>query len=298
MKKIKNFKQKAIAGVLAVAMLLAFAGCSSDKGGDSQKSVSDIMKTAQENLKDVESISYDMTMEMAMSSEDGEFALNVKGTADQMVDPMKINMDMTMGMDELGEIETKMYIVEEADGSLVTYTGVTGVDGELSWVKQTVLDEYAVAQYNMTDSFELYMESAENFEAKGSETVAGKKATRYDGTISEEAMSKVMKNSGAFEQFGATGMTEEDINTMVSELGKMPISIWISDDDTIPVKYEMDMTEVMKNLMQSMMEGVEDTETANFSFDKMLISVTVNGYDTVEDFEIPAEALSATEIAA
>ena len=296
MKRNKAFVHKILAGVVAAAMLFAFAGCSDNNSeNNDKKSVEDIMKTAQENMNNAQSLSYDMTMDMSMSISDQSVDITMTGTAQQIVDPMKLKMDMTMDMGELGSVDTQTYMAQENDKYYV-YSGMDDGTGSVAWIKQEVPDAEELMQYNVSESYDLYFTSSGEFKEAGTETIEGKEATRYDGKISQEDMAEVIKASGTLDQFTALGVSEEDLNAMVNELGDMPISIWITNDDTFPVKYEMDMTEVMKNLMGSVLSGVEGSDELGFDISKVFLSMTVTGYNNVEDFEIPQEALSAEEL--
>lgn len=293
MEKRTKWYHRAAAAGLAVTMALSLAACGGKgndpaAGGDvSGMSVEEIVKKSQENLAAASSLSYDMAMDMEMSAQGQTIAMTMNGVADHIVDPMQMKMDMSIDMGELGSAKTEMYMMDE-DGQYVLYTGVDDGTGTLTWQKQTVADASAMEQYDAKASFDLYVSSAEDFQENGTETVGTVEATRYDGVIGKDAMSEVLQASGALSQMSALGMSATDVDALADSLGDLPLSLWISTADTMPVKYELDMTEMMRALMQGM-----GSETAQVEIGKMQMSMTVRNINGVESIEVPAEALAA-----
>ena len=79
---------------------------------------------------------------------------------------------------------------------------------------------------------------------------------------------------------------------MLASLSGIPITIWINDAG-LPVKYVFDMTSMMTELLQNS----ADSEDADVSVDKFVMSMEVLGYNSVEAITVPQEVLdSATEI--
>lgn len=293
MEKRTNWCHRAAAVGLALTMALSLAACGEKGnepagGGDiSGMSVEEIVKKSQENLAAASSLSYDMAMDMEMSAQGQTIAMAMNGVADHIVDPMQMKMDMSIDMGELGSAKSEMYMMEE-DGQYVLYTGMDDGTGTMTWQKQTVADASAMEQYDAKASFDLYVSSAENFQESGTETVGTVEAMRYDGVIGKDALSEVLQASGALSQMSALGMSTEDVDALADSLGDLPISLWISTADTTPVKYELDMTEMMSALMQGM-----GSETAQVEIGKMQMSMTVRNINSVESIEVPAEALAA-----
>ena len=78
---------------------------------------------------------------------------------------------------------------------------------------------------------------------------------------------------------------------MLDGIGELPINLWIDEATLYPVKYEMDMTEVMNTLMTNMVASMgEQAEGLTMSIPKMVISMTCKNFNAATDFEIPEEA--------
>ena len=75
----------------------------------------------------------------------------------------------------------------------------------------------------------------------------------------------------------------------------IPMSIWISNESGYPVKYDMDMTQMMQVIMDSIVaqlageEGAE--EIPEIKIDNISMTMTFSDFNNAEDFEIPAEVL-------
>ena len=292
--KVKG-KRAAIAAVLAVLMVCL---CACGNKQDNTEDIGKIMETAQKNLNAAESLSYDMLMSMDISSPDlGEqsIKLDMNSKIDAILSPMKMKMDMNMSMAQLGEMKATMYVVEE-DGIFTAYTGTDVGSGSLIWGKQTVDGTEILNQYDAGKSADIYISNAENFKKIGEDTVNGKAATKYEGTISGESLSAVLNNTGVIDQYAALGLDEEAAKDILGELGSMQIGIWISDEDTIPVKFEMDMTSLLNTMMSKLLAADDETGGVAITINKTVITMTISNVNAVSDFEVPAEALEAQEI--
>lgn len=290
----KTWTRRATAAILALAMAAGLTACGGkDAGGSTAgQSIEDILKTAQANMAEIKSMSYDMVMSMEMAANDQKLSISTNGKVDQIIDPVSMKMDMNVDMGELGNMNTIMYIAQDGD-KYTLYTGIDAGDGNLTWQKQEVADISSLQQMDARETFDLYLTSAESFQENGTETIAGAEATRYDGTISEEDLSKVLEASGVMNQFASLGISGEKLDTMLTDLGDLPISLWISKADQIPVKYEMDMSAIMQSLMSKMMDSMGAGEDDKLEVSNVLVSMTVSNVNGLNSIEIPAEALNA-----
>ena len=292
MKHTRSWTKRAAAAVLALTMAAGLTACGSKDGGSTGQSSEDILKTAQENMADIKSMSYDMTMSMDMASGGESLKIATNGKVDQIIDPITMKMDMNVDMGEIGNMNTTMYVAQDGEKYML-YTGIDSGDGNLVWQKQEVADTSAFEQMDARESFDLYLSSAESFQENGAEKIADRDATRYDGVISEADLAKVMEASGVLSQFASLGISGDQLDTMLTGLGDLPISLWIAKEDLIPVKYEMDMTAIMQSLMTKMMDSMGAGEENKLDVSNVLVSMTVSNINAVDSIEIPAEALNA-----
>lgn len=279
---------KTLAGAVVLALSLALCAC----GGSS--SPEDALTRAQAAFADVKSMHYTIDMDMGFSADGESMEMNTTAEADCIVDPIMMDMDMTMDMMGLFDMDLKMYVVQ--DGSSYTmYTGMDNGDGTMSWSKDTLDDLGDIAQYNGKASMDIYLENGSNFKEIGAEDVDGVSAVRYDGVISQDSLKSVMDTSGVLEQYESLGL--EGMEDLLDEMGDLPVSIWLDPDSDLPVKYEMDMTQMMQNMMNKLLAEEEETADIGFTVDKCVISMVCSDYNTVSNIEIPEEALNADSYA-
>lgn len=298
--KGKELRKFLALGLSLVMVLTLLAGC----GSSGQKSAEDLspqdaITQAMENLDNVKSMTYDMDMDMdfgmAMGDQELEsLQIKTSAEADYILDPvtMKINMNMDMGDGE--SLDMISYLQKDGD-AYVMYTGTENEDGTIEWSRSEMTDLPDVEQYKAADSMKLYMSNGENFTENGTEKVNGMDAVRYDGIIKGEDLQEVMDTSGMSEQMAALNIGSAE--TLFSEAGDMPISIWIDKEQLLPVKYEMDMSAIMQSIMEkalaSQLEGLEGADAIKITVNKVLIAMDVKNYNQIDSIEIPAEALEA-----
>lgn len=282
---MKKKKTKWMALGLALVMLISLTAC----GGGS--STEDVMKAAQEALNEVTSMRYDMSMDMTLSAGGQTIESNTSGVIAYNAEPLAMEMKMTMDMGAQGQFDVFMYVSQE-DDNLVMYMS----DGT-NWGKQTLADAAQLEQYNAQDSMGIYLENIDSFQEAGTEQVNGSDAIKYEGVIANDALNEVMAASGMEEQLAQYGLTEEEAAAIYQDLGDLPVAIWIAKESNLPVKYEMDMTAMMQNIMTKMFENMDvATEDMDFTVDNMFISMTLYDFNNVGEIEIPEEAKAAPEM--
>lgn len=285
---MKKQLSKLLAAAMVLAMALALAACSG--GSDSAE---DILTRAQTAFDGIKSMHYTIDMEMAFSA-DGETAeMNTTAEADCIVEPLAMDMDMTMDMMGMFDMNMKIYMIQDGD-SYTMYAGIDEGDGTFTWTKESMDDLGSIAQYDGKASMDIYLENISNFKEAGTEDVNGVSAVRYDGVISEDSLEAVMEASGVLEQYEAMGL--EGMEDMFSGMGDLPVSIWIDPDTDLPVKYEMDMTTMMQSMMNKLMAESDGDEDLGLSVDKCVIVMVCSDYNGISNIEVPQEALDAVSV--
>jgi len=282
--KMKLTKLFAAGTVLALALALAACGGSGD---DSPEAV---LTRAQEAMEDITSMHYTLDMDIGMTAEGQSFDITSTGEADCITEPMMLDMDLNMSMAGLLDMDMKMYLTQGGD-DYVVYTGIGDDEGGMTWTKETMSDLSALAQYNGQASMELYLENGTDFQKVGTEEINGASATRYDGVITQESLEAVMDASGVMDQFSALGL--EGMEDLYSEMGNLPVSIWIDDQSDLPVKYEMDMTEMMQNMINKLLASEEETAGMEMSIDRCTMVMVCSDFNSIDAIQIPQEALDA-----
>lgn len=276
-------ERKLLALLLVFCMVFALAAC-----GNKDMSDADVMKQATENMNALKSMTAETSMEMVFSMGEDSMTMTSEMTQKVINDPisMEIVMNMVMGFGgETQEMESTVYA--EADGdNLITYTQMEG-----DWYKMTQPGLEALEEYDTTKAMSTYLEAIQNFKKTGTEDVAGVKADKYEGVITEDYFQTVLEESGLDEQFGFDGEDSATLKELFEGIGEMPITIWIDGEKLLPVKYYFDMTNMMSALMKNM-----GTDEEGLAIDKVILSMVLTGFDNVDAIDIPQEAREAEEL--
>lgn len=295
MKKTK----RALAALSALTLTLSLTACgggqqSTGDSGTDAMTPAERVAAAEEKMSALTSLSIDMAqdigMSFAMADQSQELNMSTKMQMDVIQEPLKAKGTMQIDMgEELGGVQdVELYIMTEDDTANV-YMQMNG-----QWIKQSVT-EAELGQYDAADSLELYLDSAADFAEAGTEQVGGADATKFTGVIKGDKLYDVIEESGVLSSLGQTGtdVSEDELKAMLSELGDLPMSVWINADG-YPVQCEMDMSQMIDSILQKAleMEGAAD-QGMTMTVSKAAMSLTCSNFDAVEDFELPAEAQNA-----
>ena len=296
MKKTK----RALAALSALTLTLSLTACgggqqSTGDSGTDAMTPTERVAAAEEKMSALTSLSIDMTqdigMSFAMADQSQELNMSTKMQMDVIQEPLKAKGTMQIDMgEELGGVQdVELYIMSEDDAANL-YMQMGG-----QWIKQSVT-EAELGQYDAAESLELYLDSAADFAEAGTEQIGGADATKFTGVIKGDKLYDVIEESGVLSSLGQTGtdVSEDTIKSMLSELGDLPMSVWINADG-YPVQYEMDMSQMIDSIVQNALEaeGAAD-QGMTMTVSKAAMSLTCSNFNAVEDFELPAEAQNAT----
>lgn len=275
-------------GVCAIAAvsILTMASCGENTD------VEAILAEAQKQSQAVKSMDYTLSMDMEMESGGQTVKMTMTGDASCFSDPMKLKMTMNMDMGELGSQAVDVY-AEEADGKFVTYSGVSG-----NWVKQEV---DSLQQYDGMSNMKIYLDNADSVKMDGEEELQSGTAYKLSGVITGDSIEEVINASGIMDSMtGQLGAEYgEMLKSMYSDMGDLPMTIWVSKKDNYPVKYKMDMTEMMSQMMNKLMEQMGDeAQGVTIDVNKMVMEMEMKNVNAATDFEIPEEARNASLLGA
>lgn len=283
--------RKMFAAAIAAVMTISAAGCGSTPVMETAE-VEELLTLSQETMASVESMAAEMTMEMDMSMGDETMETTTVANILTKQNPLLMQMDMSVVMEDGSEAQQMVMYAEEVDGKLQTY--VSSAD---TWYGQT-MELGELGQYDAEANMELYLNNIESFTATAEEEINGTKTTKIEGIITGEAMEKAITESGMADSAASMGVTEAQLQEMYADLGDLPITLWI-DGEGYVLKYEMDMTEMMQKIMQKAMEAVGGAETElSVKIEKTSISMVCSDFNNVGEIIIPDEAKTAAFLTA
>lgn len=266
---------------LGILLAVSMTAC-----GGTEEAAGDI-PTALEKINAIKSLDATMVMEMDMSIMDQTMETETTMNMSCFNDPMKLKADMTMDMGQLGSMNMSMYAAMDGDNYTVyLYDGT-------AWTTQAA-DVSALQQYDAQESMNLYLESADDYTQDGTEEINGSTANKFTGVIRGDALEEVLAASGATSSLESS-VGDLDLADLYSDLGDLPVTVWVDQESGYPVRYAMDMTEMMQGIMEKAMaaSGSETDTSAMVTMDKVTMVMDCFNFDNAADFEIPEEALTA-----
>lgn len=284
-------KKRTLAAAMALALALGLTACSSSTSS-ADETPEEVLTKAQAAMDEIQSMGYDMTMNMVMEADVLDEALEVTTTtsAEAILDPMSMKAEMEIDMGELGgSTHMQLYVVEQ-DGSYLVATGTVGEDGTTAWDTSTLDSLSGLEQLDGKASMDVYLSSAQSFTKGATETVSGVEATRYDGVIAGSDLEEVLNASGTLEQLNSMGLG--DVSDMLTGLADLPISIWIATDTYYPVQYEMDMAAMMQAMLEKSLGSSEEADLG-MTVSQMTISMTMRDFNNISEIQLPSEVLGS-----
>lgn len=281
---MKNLK-KAIALLLALAMVMCLAAC-----GSFEKK----MAKSAAKMSRLDSIHMDvelaLDMGLSIMGETMDMDASVKAGIDMNTEPLAMLIDMNVGAMGFSE-RAQVYMADEG-GQLVAYGSD---DGGETWERREVEAELTVNGLNTKDSLVLLSKWAESFEEAGQEQINGSTATKYTGELTAEDVKEAMELSGV-EEAMESGL-KTDFEDMLDSAEMMPVSIWIDNKSSMVVRMEVDMTAAMQGVLTEAMEqvgggvldgsGLEDIPM-EMDIRTALVSIEYSQFDKVGTIEPPA----------
>lgn len=296
-------KKKLLVLMMAAVLAMSVTACGENASTDSADGVAqnteaaveeiDPYEAALENMNAVTNMDAQMVMEMdmAIGAGDETQSMETVTTMDMVYfsDPVRMKIDMTMEMGELGSVTQNVYAEIAEDNSTYTMYLYDGSD----WMAQSV-GLADVEQFDARGNMIANMDSSYNYTAAGTEQIDGANAYKYTGKITGDALNETMLSSGALDSLSSLGMDESQLESMMTDLGEISVTMWIDEATLYPVKYEMDMTAAMDKLVSNIMEAMGDQAAGmTMSIPKMYITMTCSDFNEATDFEIPEEAKAA-----
>lgn len=279
------------AGALCAVLAFSLTACDADPVG-----------AARERMEAVESmdasVELDMAFRLTQAGEPGELEIAERLRMDitSFSTPLHLRAEIEVSVSAYGASDETspssamtMYAEEDGQGSHTMYlTDGTG------WKSQPVAIE-DLGQYNAAENMHLYLNSGERFALTATETLPAGEAVRYDGVIRGEALQEVLRVSGALDSLDALsisgGADADRTGVLFQDLPDLACALWIDADSGYPVRYEMDMTALMNQIMSRMAESMgPQAGEPGVEVERMALTMTCSNFNSAAAFEIPGEA--------
>lgn len=289
MKKLK-LTARIFSVILALVMLLSAVSCF-------KKTPEQVMALVEENILNAKSSHMDIAMNIGLDMGILAVDMKVDYAIDSTSDPemQKVNMKMDAGV--AGSLETTAYI-EKNDGGYYGYLYAdTGNGGE--WMRGAISEEDIKSlsgdfNPNSTDLFLGY--ASMQYTEVGEEMINDVDTTHYIGVISGSDIIKLVNDSGVMDQILGEGVPLDGLeDSIIEDLDSVEINMWVSKD-CYPVKYEIDMSELMNIIIQALAQSDPEYATVASMTVTTSISCEYSQINSLGEIVIPEEAKNAQEI--
>ena len=248
-----------------------------------------------------------ITMDMLMSIPDESgilqpMKMNMKMDMTTFTNPQKVkltaNMEAEFQGDKINQPAMNMYVTADKS-KFVTYMGMYNTDGTLTWTKSTIDDESLtnLINYDVKANLEITEKYTKDVKFFGKyNDNSGKTLLRIQSTLSGEIYSELL---GTYLEQLASSTNTQDVMTseMLKNMGDFRFIIYIDEKSGEIVKYEMDLGSIYSSMFSNMTESEsmpkELIESLKNIKAKMVMEVI--NINKAKDFEIPKEALNASE---
>jgi|GEM_PF-1026351 len=253
------------------------------------KSAADMVPRMQERLEQATSIHYMYYMDIDASSLATTSSARISGDISMvMSDPVAMEMDLTMSGSGPEEANLyHLYAVPEGDSEKV-YVGMADKE-DMKWYRATLSAELFRANVQSLDIREitqLSTQSDTDFRVVGMDRVQGQPALCVEGTLPPHIAQGILKNSttGLWDRLKSLFWTSDAPEETAAEV---PVRVWIGLFSRLPVKYEIDATQLMQQIVQ---KNQEDGTISRYA-----IGLEIVGYNDIQEITVPQEVQDASK---
>lgn len=253
------------------------------------KSAADMVPRMQERLEQATSIHYMYYMDIDASSLATTSSARISGDISMvMSDPVAMEMDLTMSGSGPEEANLyHIYAVPEGDSEKV-YVGMADKE-DMKWYRATLSAELFRANVQSLDIREitqLSTQSNTDFRVVGMNWVQGQLALCVEGTLPPHIAQGILKNSttGLWDRLKSLFGTPDTPEETAAEV---PVRVWIGLFSRLPVKYEIDATQLMQQIVQ---KNQEDGTISRYA-----IGLEIVGYNNIQEITVPQEVQDASK---
>lgn len=272
---------KIIPLLLAMVLMCVLTGCST-------MSPQQQAEKALEAASGIKNSDFSIGIEMAMSAQGQDVNTNINMNGSYFTDPMKTKMEMSVDMGSLGSQTINMFIAAEGD-KVKVYTNNSG-----EWIAQEMtLDQYSssMKQADAKANMELFLKNAKNFKATGNEEIGGVKTVKLEGVITGDSIEEVIKESGALSgmdsMFSSLGTDSDVAESMLKDMKDMNVTFWIDSANYYPVKYDIDMTDMIQKIMNNLIESLGTGQSIALTVSKYRMTMELSNINNATDFTLP-----------
>ena len=287
-------KRKLLSFCLAGILALSLTACNqSENPTDTPQDLDaeGVLAQAMSLESDIESMGATMVTEMQMkvtaAGEEQTIDMLMTAEMETISDPLQLKMTMTT--EAMGESMVMEVYAQEKDGSITMYLN----DGT-GWSSGSA-SETDILSYTATSNLASILAGGVSLAEAGSEDISGRAAFRYEGSYTGDAAKELLLESGTLDSVSQLGLDAATLlDSMDDGLSGIPVKVWIDKENCQVLRYEMDMTDMMNDVMSAMFASLgEQAEGLSIECPVVKITMDCRDYNALTEIVIPEEALAA-----
>jgi len=260
---------------------------------DTDKEESDLLKAAFKSCPALDSCQLGISMELeeTFTQDANAFVVPFKlqGTIKTVLNPLvKMGIEISSSSSFASEdmkYAAKLYM-EQTEKEWVAYSNESG-----KWVRTVQSAANAPAVKITKTDWEAFASAVKNAKPAGEEDIGGVRATKMEASIQAKLVYKLF---GAQLCYVIPGMQAASQEEKASDKS-MQVFIWISGKNEI-LKMQFDAGTAWEKIVKDSFSA-RSTDDFDISVKNVFIIITVTKLNTLEGFEIPEEAKTATATA-
>lgn len=289
-------KKRIISALFAAIFAFSAAACGSSVKASQEDTAA--VQAAIENFAACQSFTVEQsTKSTEVANLDGEVFTYKGNNVKQMglvIEPefqLRSSAETTVTADEgVMEQSTLSYIMSE-NGQYTEYF----TDGS-QWYQFSSDDASLLSGINARAFAGAFFVDVLSFGKAGEDNLDAGKAVRYEGSLGGAELVAMLEGIGYFaNSIGSMSENQQaKIKTnLEKDLKPVTVKLWVDNASGYPVRFEVSLTDMLKNLDESISNTLGGIDTGDFAITEYEIVMTVSDFNAVENIVLPAEAENA-----
>ncbi len=277
--------------VIIVLLLALYLGRHFLTGIDMSKASADeIIAVTLENSENITSIDSSSVMDLSFTVDDETVAYHDLDESTTFTTTFTTKSEGTISDIYADETITEPYL-DYADESEEIMKVYSFIDDE--WVSESIPAD-ARYSYSVVSDMRFILYAISDPQIVGTETINGEETTKLEGTVSGDYLADTVYNCGILGIFNDPNMILYLVPGIEEDLGEANLTIWISNDQVLPVRYQLDLSPILPELSSRILRNMDVIDPywsmTSLSVNDYIYDIVYSNVNQGTPFTIPAEA--------
>ena len=298
-RNLKMKKTKAFSAFCAALLLVGASGCGSSAVTGNETDTAAV-SAALEKLASCTSCTSLQTVDRVDSITAEGVTYTYRGVTETEIDvmtapavKMKTTTKATMEYEYEGETleQTSVSYIVPEDGGYSEYY-FDGTD----WYTVFAAVPDAMDYVSIGDFALLYVTADMSFGKAKTEDVNGVTADRYDAALGGDALVSYLSDGGYLSSISSMSENQQQKirDNLAKDLDALTVSVWIDTASGYPVRFELDMTDILVDLEKSIARTLGNkTSDSQWAITAYSMRMELSSFNAIEDIVPPPESADA-----